>query len=177
MLKFVLGFLLLSSIGNIFVWCIFFLGVHEAQDVLLIALFIVMVSIAAVSCYTCFMLLFKKDTNRTRQFLKFNYWNCVMQIPGFSLFGLTYIYSAGTEFILYMQNEGSITFGARIELLKANTTLVYNPEEPVYFLGINLVPLFIAMYLNKVLDKTDLMTKEEEWQIDAGSVSNTMSHD
>ena len=154
MLRSINGYLILTGFIALIILLRTIIETFQTTSVPGYFLLLLMLASVVWGIYTNAVLLFKKDNVNTVRYLKYNLWYNILQAGAFSLFGFVYVFSMGVEVIPYVLNDGNINIGCRFDLFNVKASCYYNSEESVYFLGINLVPLLIAVFLNHFINKT-----------------------
>ncbi|WP_423734950.1 hypothetical protein [Chitinophaga caseinilytica] len=137
-------------------------------------LFLTILVIAAIlySAYASHMLLMKRREMEQLHFIRYNFWYNIVQIPSISLYGFIYMAKLGVMFIATLANKnGIINLDLKLDLFQVEVNFLYNPEAHIYFLGINIVPLVIAILLNGSIEKIEKEKQDDEVRAFASQIN------
>lgn len=102
--------------------------------------------------YINFCLLFNLKKNKYKVFLIFNKWIIFIQIFQISLFGFAAYFTVGMELgIIYSYRELQ-TFNFFFKIYRFDIGLNYHDSSAI-LVAINFIPIFIFMWLNKIISK------------------------
>ncbi len=162
MLRLVNVYLVIASVVNLFFFSKALFGSFPEIDASGLFLSLIIIASVAYCLYSNTLLLLRKKEHRFTHLLRYNLWYNIFQIPGFSVLGFVYIFSAGMEVVPYIINNGDLNIGCRFDLFNVKGSCYYDPGEITSFIGFNLIPLGISVFLNSTIQKLSRFRKNEE---------------
>jgi hypothetical protein len=153
MLRLINVYLIIASVVNLFFFFSRLFASFPSVDASGLFLTVLVITAVGYCLFSNVVLLWGKKEHKSVHFLQYNFWYNIFQIPGFSVSGFVYFFSAGIEVIPYIVNDGELHIGCRFDLFNAKGSCYYDPRETRYFMWINLVPLAISVFLNGIIQK------------------------
>lgn len=171
MLRLINIYLIIASAVNLYFFFKMLYASFPSVDASGLFLMVLVIAAVGYCLYSNAVLLLGKNEHKTARFLQYNFWYNIFQVPGVSVLGFVYFFSAGMEVVPYIINNGDLHMGCRFDLFNAKGSFYFDPNKTTYFIWVNLVPLAISVFLHNVIQKHQRVQKDGIATIDNNTLN------